>query len=203
MLEEITFTFEINIRRVRELLGLYQSISGYSGRRANHKLDILRASVVFLHSTLEDYLRSVMAWKLPESSQVEINKIPIPEKHKGEKFQLGDLIIYKGKTVDELISRSIIEYLNSKSFNNKVELVESLRSINIQLPDNFRSKYLETIDEMMKRRHNIVHQADRDTTIPRNPLKYKSLNVKTVIKWIKCIDKLVLTINKQLRQSVE
>ncbi len=202
MLEEITFTFEINISRVRALLELYQSVSVNSGRRANHKVDILRASVVFLHSTLEDYLRSILAWKLPASSQPEINKIPIPEKHKGEKFQLGDLIIYKGNTVDELISLSVNEYLKSKSFNNKVELIDSLRSINVHLPDNFRSKYLEMIDEMMKRRHNIVHQSDRDRTIS-GILKYKSLNVKTVVKWLKCIDNLVLIINKQLRESVE
>jgi len=202
MLEEITFTFEINISRVRELLRLYQSVGVSSGRRANHKVDILRASVVFLHSTLEDYLRSIMAWKLPDASQNVINRIPIPEKPKSEKFQLGDLIIHKGKSVDELISHSIIEYLNGKSFNNKLELISSLENINIHLPDAFRNKYLEMIDEMMKRRHNIVHQSDRDRSVPER-LMYKSLNAKTVLKWIKCIDKLVFTVNNTLREGVE
>lgn len=55
-------TYLINIKRARNCITLYDAVTGNrgSGRRDTLSTDILRAGVVFLHSTLEDYLRTVI-----------------------------------------------------------------------------------------------------------------------------------------------
>lgn len=58
-------TYQINIRRAQNFIVLYNSATENRGpgRRDTLTTDILRAGVVFLHSTLEDYLRSIILSK--------------------------------------------------------------------------------------------------------------------------------------------
>jgi hypothetical protein len=44
---------------------------------AVHKQDLLRAAVVFLHATLEDFLRYVASPYLPQGSEDSLNDIPL------------------------------------------------------------------------------------------------------------------------------
>ena len=56
MIEDIMFTFEKNFVRLDNLISLYKSLSIGKGRKPTNSLDILRATTVLAHSTLEDYL---------------------------------------------------------------------------------------------------------------------------------------------------
>ena len=66
MKDEIARRFELNLSRVQSLIKAYENaLPGSQGRPPVVTTDILRASVVFLHASLEDLLRSLLEWKLP------------------------------------------------------------------------------------------------------------------------------------------
>jgi hypothetical protein len=125
--------------------------------------DILRAIVVFLHATFEDALREIARLRLSDPSVEILEKIPLvglSPSGQPQKFSLGVLKGYQGKTVEDLIRESVDEHLNKTSFNHPTDVVIMLRKI--QIDATGLDKYFGVLDEMMKRRHQIVHQADMD-----------------------------------------
>jgi hypothetical protein len=163
--EEISDRFNRNIDRVENLVhfcefGRGQEESDITELEKND--DILRASLVFLHATLEDFLRSISAWKLPDSSPDEIDKIPLlgQTQKTPSKFNLGSLVAFRGLSVDELISQSIHTYLDKwASFNDISQINSALKDCGIELD---RHDY-GTLSSIVSRRHDIVHHAD---TVP-------------------------------------
>lgn len=195
------FIYEKNYGRTNSLVSLYSATTaGKKGRRPIENLDLLRVTVVMLHSTLEDFLRNLLNWRLPDTNKERLNKIPMlltnydPRKIK---FELGELIEHKGKSIDELINLSVKEYLNTISFNNTTDIYNALKDINLVNNETIKSYYPE-IDKMIKRRHNIVHQADREFVIGNAIHKVKPINLLQVKKWQSSIDLLVLEIVKQI-----
>lgn len=192
------FTFEKNFLRLKNLIELYKSISIGQGRKPTNSLDILRATTVLAHSTLEDYLRNLLLWKLPSENQEKINNIPLLGTSligRPTKFSLGELTLHRGKSINEVINESVKEYLNTVSFNDTSDIVKALNSISITITPEIQNLF-PTLNEMIKRRHNIVHRADRDVSIGRGNHRIKSISVQKVEKWKKQIDKLVIEINK-------
>lgn len=198
MIENIMFTFDKNFLRLNNLIDLYKSLSTGKGRRPTNSLDILRATTVLCHSTLEDYLRSLLNWKLPLQNKEKINHVPLvgtSEIGRAIKFTLGELVAHKGRSVDEVISLSVNEYLGTVSFNDTSDIASSLRGISLEVTNEIQEIF-PTLNEMIKRRHNIVHRADRDDTLGRGNHKIKSIGVRQVESWKKAIDNLVIEINK-------
>jgi hypothetical protein len=62
MLNDITVLLDKNLKRVDNLISLYGP--AVVGRRKVHDTDVLRAALVLLHAGMEDYLRSLLAWKI-------------------------------------------------------------------------------------------------------------------------------------------
>ena len=113
MIETIRKKLEGNLDRVRNLVGLYKKyFAGKSAARKGYlETDVLRAATVFLHASLEDFLRSLAYWRLPEANEPVIKKIPIGGKlGHGIKFERDELGKHRGKTVDELIKESVDDY---------------------------------------------------------------------------------------------
>ena len=77
---------------------------------------------------------------------------------RAEKFLLGALDEHRGKTVDQLIHESVENYLDRESFGSSYDVNEVLTQMGL---DNapFKPLYAD-LDQMMKRRHRIVHEAD-------------------------------------------
>lgn len=201
MIDDIMYIYEKNYGRTNNLVSLYSTITaGKKGRRPIENLDLLRVTVVMLHSTLEDFLRNLQNWKLPNSSKDRLNKVPIIAANydaRKTKFELGELVEHKGKSIEEVINLSVKEYLNSQSYNNTTDIFNALKDIDIVNNDKIKSFYPE-IDKMIKRRHNIVHQADREFVIGNTIHKVKPINLEQVKKWQLSIDLLVLEIVKQI-----
>lgn len=198
MLEDIMFTFDKNFLRLNNLIGLYQSFSTGRGRRPTNSLDVLRATTVLAHSTLEDYLRNLLMWRLPLQNKDKINHIPLAgasENGRATKFTLGDLVAHRGKTIDNIISTSIRDYLGMQSFNDTSEIAAALSSISVPVTLEIQGIF-PSINQMITRRHNIVHRADRADTIGRGHHKIKSISIQKVEYWKKSIDKLVFEINQ-------
>ncbi|HRF74991.1 MAG TPA: hypothetical protein PLJ00_07920 [Chitinophagales bacterium] len=198
MIEDIMFTFDKNFLRLNNLIGLYRSLSTGSGRRPTNSLDVLRATTVLAHSTLEDYLRNLLMWRLPLQNRDKITHIPLTgtsANGRPTKFSLGDLVAHRGETVDNVIMSSIRDYLGMQSFNDTSEIAAALSSISLPVTPEIQDIF-PTLNEMIIRRHNIVHRADRDVNTGRGHHKIKSISIQKVEKWKKSIDQVVFEINK-------
>jgi hypothetical protein len=133
--------------------------------RASHDSqcdDILRSAVVFLHATLEDFLRSIAADFLPTASEAVLNQIPLAGSsgNRSDKFALGRLSAYRKLTVGELIKVSVDEHLQRATFNNAEDIIKLLQSLEFEISPI--RPLLGSLEGMMMRRHQIVHRGDRD-----------------------------------------
>jgi len=168
------------------------------GRKPTNSLDILRATTVLAHSTLEDYLRSLLRWKLPLQNREKIESIPLmgtSDIGRATKFTLGVLVIHRGKSIDNLINDSIEKYLETVSFNDTNDISTALERISLAITPEIRTTF-PILNEMIKRRHNIVHRADRDDNFGSGNHKIKSISIQKIEQWKKTIDKFIIEVNK-------
>lgn len=182
-----------NKARVQNLVKIYtDNFQGQGGgRRSTLKTDILRASVVLLHASLEEVLRSLMIWKYPLCSGKVLEKLPFAGQGKrNAKISMQDLLEFRGKTVDEILEASVKEYANVYSFNSTTEIASILSNCGITCTDLIVTTY-PSMEEMIERRHAIVHQADKYDTPGSGNHNVKSIAVGTVNKWIEKVDTLV------------
>src|SRR5690554_2581801 len=183
MREAIRERFTQNVVRVRSLISIYQnSVAGSGrGRRGPTKTDILRAATVLLHASLEDCLRSLAYWKLPLSGRDVLDKIPLKSAAPAMKYSLGALVAHRGQRVDDVIRDSVNEYLERSNYNNTLEVAIFIESIGVDT--NRVNASFPAIEELMKRRHQIVHRADRDETGGRGNHSVRSIGRGKVVAW--------------------
>jgi hypothetical protein len=145
-----------NFRRMNRLLDLAASNPDDSD-------DLMRAVIVMNHAYLEDFLRSLAERFLPLASEEVLNKVPlVGRKGRQDKFQLGALTAHRGKAVQDLIEISVRAYLARSNYNNTVEIATLLTELGFDVDRH--NKDFALINELMKRRHEIVHRADRRKT---------------------------------------
>ncbi|MFS8071293.1 MAG: hypothetical protein ACMG6S_33405 [Byssovorax sp.] len=181
MKAEIETRFAANLERVQHLVDAYQGAAVGPGRRPVETTDVLRAAVVFLHATLEDFLRSLLEWKLPLAAAVHIKDIPLAGKKPRSTFTLDDLAPFRGTSVDDLIARSVMENLERSNFNDPGEVEGVLERIG--LPKVLLDAHRDKLGPMMKRRHWIVHRADRNTAAGRGHHAARALQQAAVEAW--------------------
>jgi hypothetical protein len=153
--------FDENLNRVERLIDIHRSIPAHvASRRSIGAGDVLRASVVLLHASLEDLLRQVARHRIPLGSEETLNGIPLKGTiGRAEKFALGKLAAFRDMTVEDLISDSVRSYYNSAvTFNNVGDVSSVLEQSRIK-QDSVR-RFYPLLAEMMQRRHQIVHRAD-------------------------------------------
>jgi hypothetical protein len=145
--------------------------------------DMLRAAVVLIHAYLEDFLRTIARELLPEASVECLDKIPLAGlSGRPDKFSLGKLVRHKGKLVDDVLRESVSEHLDRSTFNNKGEIEHLLETLGFELAPI--KGYLVDIQEMMQRRHQIVHRADRVNLIDSHA-ELQSISPFDVSKWLR------------------
>ncbi len=110
-----------------------------------------------------------------------------------EKIRLSDLQKYKGYTVDDLIVNSISEGLDSTSFNNCLDISSWAGKAKINL-SGFTKQ--DKIEQLISRRHKIVHEADNGKT--DSDYKLSSITLTTVLEWVNIEIELVETIERSL-----
>ncbi len=185
--DEISRRFDLNITRVRSLITSYEAaLPGVQGRPTVTTTDILRGAVVFLHASLEDLLRSILEWKLPSTTTPEhLADVPL-EGEKPRKYTLADVAKHRGKSVDELIERSVKASLERSNFNDVDEVAQVLQKSGVA------TAALDThgsdLAAMMKRRHWIVHRADRNSAQGQGQFAAQSLHPTTVRAWVVSVE---------------
>lgn len=191
--QDIQERFGLNLGRVRSLTQAYSQLVGAGGGRATvEQADILRAATVLLHAAMEDLLRSAEELKLPRANKASFDAIkfvPLGGTYKEakEKFNLVDLAEYRGQTVDDVFSKAIDVYLERSNYNNIGEVKGTLMRIGIDT--SFLSRADSgTLESMMKRRHWIVHRADRNPMSGRGHHAAQSIGVKLIEDWIVAVD---------------
>lgn len=185
MLEEIRDNLKQNLARVENLVSTYESHPNAQGkgRKSAEVLDILRAAVVLLHAALEDLLRSIAYWKLPTATRDVLNDIPLVGLGANpKKFLLGDLVAYRGKKVEEIFTESVNAYLENSNFNNTDEIASLLTNVGIDVTKV--NGTFGNLQDLMKRRHQIVHRADRQMQVAGSgDHEVRGINKQTVRGW--------------------
>jgi HAMP domain-containing protein len=155
-----------SVRRVSDLLRLAHEVEAttfhvtFSSNSGPPAQDILRAAVVLTHAHLEDFLRTMARALLPLADSRTLNDIPLAGLGPlPKKFFLGELAQHRGKLVDDLIEDSVAVHLDQRSLNNINDIAQLLREMSFD-PAAF-NEHFPNIQEMILRRHQIVHHADR------------------------------------------
>jgi len=157
-------TFRANITRVKSLLDVYDLVATRPNP-TTEQTDVLRSGVVLLHASLEDLVRSSSEELLPLQDADVLNEIGFPDgsDRTKAKFTLGELHAYKGLTVDDLIRKAVATRLQRSNYNNVSELSAALQRIGVNV--SALDPHQGTLESIMKRRHLIVHRADKNPLI--------------------------------------
>jgi hypothetical protein len=187
-----------NLDRVRGLIALYERLSGpVAGRPSVQESDLLRAAVVLLHATLEDFLRSVAMARLPGSEAEVVKQIPLAGSDiRRPTFNLGELSIHRGRLVDEVIADSVDAYLSRVSYNDTDEVAKLLDDIDLKIAPV--RPYLSRLAAMMSRRHHIAHRFDRNESSGRGHHQARSISRATVEGWIVAVEGLIAGVLRML-----
>jgi len=158
------------------------------------KDDMLRAAVVLLHATLEDYLRYIGFKYIPSGGEEVLNKISlIGGPDRPEKFFLGKLAKHRGKTVDQLITESVEAHLDKRSFSNTADISQLLESARV--PSAKVEAFFPSLQELMDTRHEIVHKGDLTATIDQEGERVpKAIDASKVTEWSNTIQRFTSTV---------
>lgn len=189
MLAQIEERFRGNLDRVRNVVKLYVSVTGQAaGRPSVQESDLLRAAVVLLHASLEDVLRGLAELRLPQSAAEILALIPLDGFGNNRKtnFTLGNLAAFRGNTVDEVISRSVVAMLERKHYDDLGDVKRQLQEISINpgLADQFAT----SLSALISRRHQIAHRADRNDSGGSGQHQARSISRATVDSWIRSVE---------------
>jgi len=197
MKQEIEKRFNLNIARVRNLVQIYtdQLAGDGQGRRGHQETDVLRAAVVLLHASVEDVLRSLAYWKLPDATSDVLERIPLAG-GTSTKFTLGTLSAKRGCTVDEIIKESVDASLERSNYNNPREVCALLESIGLNIAPI--TPFLTDLENTMKRRHQIVHRADKNPNTGSGQHQFDSISPPTVNAWARNVEKIMSAVLSQV-----
>ena len=194
--------FDRNIERVCSLRKMYNSLKSDEVKEGKEYkfTDILRSAVVLLHSSFEEYYRSILGCILPktctEDDLKNMSFLGSAGNHK-DKITLGGLIKVREKTVDQLITESIRESLSFTSFNDYQDIVSWSKKIKIDLSE-FKDQ--EKLNKLIYRRHKIVHEADNaksDDEYALAPIRENSVE-----EWIEVVRNLVELIDREVHERL-
>jgi hypothetical protein len=191
--------FDRNIGRVQSLISVFEEQVGVGkGRHGIKEDDILRAAVVFLHASMEDLLRSIERLSLPTAASDVLDGIALAGRKRGERFQLGSLVAHRGKTVDQVIADSVDEHLGQSTYNNEKEVAAVVQRAGVD-PKTV-AQYLPALAALTKRRHNIVHRADRNDAPGSGHHAAQAINKGKVRGWAENVEKFADVVLKALKQ---
>jgi hypothetical protein len=176
-----------NMFRVSQLLMLYDLLKKNSDFSPLAALeDILRLTVVFIHSTVEEFLRRLAINLLPNADKKALNNIPLAsESGRAEKFLLGNLVEFKDKTVEEVIKQSVEIYYERSNFNDTQDISNLFSDLGIDIK-KFNSRFSK-LNELMKRRHFIVHRADKMRKPNESLAPLSPINPREVTEWLNIV----------------
>lgn len=154
--KQIRKTIEATISR--SISRSAEEVQGWGQGRVDFEEGLMRTVTVFLHAALECALREVLRislYKYPE----RLKRIPYAGGDgRATKLSLDVLASHRDESIEEYIQTSVNEYLNRRSFSSVTDVATDFQGLGIDL--DAISDYLPSVERMIKRRHQIVHQFD-------------------------------------------
>lgn len=184
------------------MLAIYEELKKESLPKDVRATDVLRACVIFLHGSQEDYIRSILIRWLPsQASRSALDGIAlVGTEGRSSKYSIQDLLPLRDRGVKEVIEASVEQAMQRQTFNNYSEIIFWIRKLNINL-DSFKKQ--KEIDEMTSRRHQIVHRVDFSQTGKGDGHgKLVGIQVKTVEKWKDASVELIELIEEQIAEWI-
>ena len=170
-------------------------------RRDAYFQEMLRASVVLTHAHLEDYLRTLAETLLPEADEDTLNAVPLVGlPGRAEKFPLGKLVRHKGKTVDDVLRESVREHLANRTFNNRGEIERLLEALGLDASESQKALY--SIQEMIQRRHQIVHRGDKLKPTPSAAPVLQPMKLVDATRWLRATFEFMDNLNAPLAKKL-
>ena len=193
---------EQNLARSKRIVEFVEQLNRIAAKDDVVVADVLRAAVVLCHATLEDALR-IIGRKSLQNTELS-NRVALKGYNAGggaKKYELRDLLAFKGKTVETIITESIDDFLQCQTFNSTENILRFLSSISVE-PAVSRKTDLQGLDEMIARRHKIVHECDLETTGHHRQLR--QLTPEQVKGWIEITRLFLIAISNDFteRQSI-
>jgi hypothetical protein len=150
--------------------------------------DILRSVVVLQHAYLEEFIRTVVIKLLPLADDESLSGTPLAGMEKPhEKFSMGELAKHRGKLVDEVLADSVRESMSRETFNDVGEIEKVLRRLKCNIEDH--REWFPALGEMMARRHDIVHRADKIKAPGSDFYTLQPIDVPQVERWLDAAQK--------------
>jgi hypothetical protein len=176
--------FRQNAGRVENLISAYRELETHNIGQPQTRADVLRAAVVLMHSTLEEIVRNLYVSLLPSGSVDSLNAIPFVAygpSNRARQILLGDLQQFQGQFVENIIRDSVDAFVDTMNLNNTVQLCSCLKMVDIS-PATLRSTFPQ-LDGLMKRRHQIVHQMDRNNELDPLDFPVTDIELGVVLTW--------------------
>ena len=193
----LAYGFTWNLARVENLVRLYEVSTKMRGRKPSNSTDILRSAVVLLHASFEELLRELAHYKLPVAGEHVLDDIPlvgINSSGRPEKFFLGRLAAHRNKTVEQVIQDSVTAHLNLFTVSSIPDLTNFLNSMGI--PVEPVKHLFPSLGDMIKRRHQIVHNADRRASKVPGQRAVQSIKREQVLEWLGAIEEFLSIIQR-------
>ena len=164
--------------------------------------DILRSATVLLHASLEDCLRTIALAHLPRKPSELLKQIPIVGTgQRPAKVTLSDLTVHSGKTVDSVVEESLNAWLHQQSFNNCADISNMLS--HLEIDGGYCNSDFALLEEMISRRHRIVHNADRTAAPAPDAETLLAISASSVQQWRNAVQQFMQRTLYQLHLVVE
>jgi hypothetical protein len=192
-----------NLTRVKSLLHIFKiSTDGNIGTEIE-RAELLRAAVAFMHSSIEEIIRNLFVDRLPNAPSDVLNELSYSihsSTNRAKGILLGELMQnYRGRFVENIIIDSINSHVDRLNINNSEQLASQLKKVNIDT--NLISKFLSDIDSLMKRRHQIVHQMDREDNLDPDIRPTTQIDILQVESWLSSVEGFHAEIIRQVKNT--
>ncbi len=175
--------FILNRGRVERLLKLSTCLDD------SDAAEVLRAAVVLLHASLEDFLRSVAEQYWPFRDSTELDRVPLPGEDTVRKTSARVLRRYGERTARDLLQEAVRAYLATYTVSDVKAVGRLLADLGVtDLSENVDMKQIEML---ILRRHQIVHRADRVEGGDNETFEQAAVEHAAVHTWAECVAKLV------------
>jgi hypothetical protein len=94
---------------------------------------------------------------------------------------------FRGKTVEEVIRESVESYLDRSNYNNCKEITGALEAVGVKVDAGVCDATFPRMLEMIERRHQIVHRADRNDAGGTGNHRVSSIGRDKVRDWISAV----------------
>lgn len=188
--------FEKNIQSAEDCLALYE---GVSRLKAGLAIDwVLRASVVFVVSALDTYFHDKIKYRVGHFSLDNLPPALAKFEIHVDELTLWDVAERKGNVLRNWVT----ERLSTRPLQSPTAVADSLKFAGIDAlwdriePNrNARKQVLDQFNRLVKRRNQISHEGDRETS-RRSGKKLRPIDRSSVEEYIEFAKDLIARIEK-------